>query len=104
VRFDDGEDASQRTGPMNDSADIFLSYSQKDKDQVRPLLHALEHHGFFVWWDHNVSPGRDFDIAIETALAAARCVVVVWTAHSVASRNRAHPRDVALGGAGSSSV
>src|SRR5512145_453969 len=66
-------------------SDIFLSYASADRERVRPLVRALERHGWSVWWDRTILPGRTFDQVIEEALAAARCVIVVWSQHSVDS-------------------
>jgi hypothetical protein len=32
-----------------------------------------------VWWDRTILPGRTFDQVIEEALAATRCMIVVWS-------------------------
>ena len=32
-------------------ADIFISYSQKDRDVATALAAALEARGYTVWWD-----------------------------------------------------
>jgi ABC-type phosphate/phosphonate transport system substrate-binding protein len=64
---------------------IFLSYKSSDKERVRPLVELLEGKGFKVWWDRKIPPGKTFDEVIEEALAAAGCLVVVWTADAVAS-------------------
>ena len=66
-------------------SDIFLSYASEDLPRVRSLIRALERHGWSVWWDRTILPGRTFDQAIEEALDAARCVIVVWSQHSVSS-------------------
>lgn len=67
-------------------SDIFLSYASDDVERVRPLVHALERHGWTVWWDRTSIPvGQTFDQVIETALDAARCVIVVWSSASVQS-------------------
>ena len=66
-------------------SDIFLSYASEDLPRVGPLIRALERHGWSVWWDRTILPGRTFDQVIEEALDAARCVVVVWSQHSVIS-------------------
>ena len=67
-------------------SDIFLSYANEDLPRVLPLVRALEQHGWTVWWDRTIPPGKTFDEVIERALATARCVVVVWSRASVASR------------------
>ena len=67
-------------------ADIFLSYSSKDKDRVRPLVLALEREGWSVWWDRKTPAGETFDEMIERELSLSKCVVVVWSSDSVQSR------------------
>jgi TolB-like protein len=65
--------------------DIFISYASEDRDRIHPLVDALQRHGWTVWWDREIVPGADFARRIEAAIAAARCVVVVWTEASVDS-------------------
>jgi tetratricopeptide (TPR) repeat protein len=67
------------------SIDVFMSYASEDRDAVRPLVEALKAHGWSVWWDREIVPGANFEAHIEAAMADARCVVVVWTASSLAS-------------------
>ncbi len=50
------------------------------------LVAAIEAQGWSVWWDPEIAAGQLFDDQIEAQLAAAQCVVVVWTPTSVASR------------------
>ncbi len=66
-------------------ADIFLSYAREDWQRIRPLAQCLEAQGWSVWWDTRMRAGRRFDEMIETEIAAARCVIVVWTEISVKS-------------------
>jgi hypothetical protein len=66
-------------------SDIFLSYASEDLPRVGILIRALERHGWSVWWDRTILPGRTFDQVIEEALDAAQCVIVVWSQHSVNS-------------------
>jgi hypothetical protein len=33
-----------------------------------------------VWWDHEILPGTSYERVIEAEIAAARCVVVLWSA------------------------
>lgn len=67
-------------------ADIFLSYSRTDKPRAAPLVAALQALGWSVWWDMDLAPGEEFDEVTGAALEAARCVLVIWTPTSVASR------------------
>jgi formylglycine-generating enzyme required for sulfatase activity len=66
-------------------ADIFLSYSSQDRDRVRPLVAAFEEQGWSVWWDRKIPPGKTWHQVIQESLDAAKCVVVVWSQHSVKS-------------------
>lgn len=67
-------------------ADIFLSYAREDWESVRSLTEALETEGWSVWWDTRIDPGQHFDQVIETQIAAARGVLVVWTGASTESQ------------------
>ncbi|MGN6495536.1 MAG: toll/interleukin-1 receptor domain-containing protein [Agriterribacter sp.] len=67
-------------------ADIFLSYSSEDKSKVRLIAYALEKMGWTVWWDRKIGAGKMYDEVIEEELSKARCVVVVWTVRSIASK------------------
>ena len=66
-------------------ADVFLSYAADDRERVAPLVQALEHAGFSVWWDRRIDMGASFDREIERELDAARSVLVVWSTQSVDS-------------------
>src|SRR5262249_24141391 len=49
------------------------------------LVRALQRHGWSVWWDRTIPPGRIFAQGIEEAIDAARCMLVVWSKASVVS-------------------
>ena len=77
-------------------ADVFVSYARADKARVAPLVAAIEAKGWTVWWDPEISPGKEFDDEIDTELQAAKSVLVVWTPVSVVSRwVRGEARDAA---------
>ncbi len=63
-------------------ADIFISYSQNDRDWVRKLVDALTAEGWSVWWDLEIRAGEPFDKAIERMLPQVRCIVTVWSQHA----------------------
>ena len=67
-------------------ADIFISYSQKDRRRVEPLVAALTAEGYRVWWDLEIRAGESFDELIESTLKKAQCVITVWSEHSVVSK------------------
>jgi hypothetical protein len=66
-------------------ADIFISYASKDRARAGMLAQALGARGWSIWWDREIPLGRSFDEVIEKALADAQCVVVLWSAVSIAS-------------------
>ena len=66
-------------------ADIFLSYSQADRDRVRPLVDALKAQGYSVWWDPEGAAGEDLDDMVNREIREATCIVVVWSASAVES-------------------
>jgi tetratricopeptide (TPR) repeat protein len=67
-------------------ADIFVSYSRRDRKRVAPLVALLQEQGWTVWWDSEINPGESFDELIDEEIEKARAIVVVWSKHSVTSR------------------
>ncbi len=76
--------------------DIFISYASEDRDRAEPLARAFEARGWSVWWDRRILTGQTYDQVIERALGGARCVVVLWSHHSVASEWVKNEATVAL--------
>jgi formylglycine-generating enzyme required for sulfatase activity len=66
-------------------SDIFLSYKSEDRAKAQIIAEALESHGYSVWWDRVIPPGRTFDEVIEEELDAAKCMVALWSKESVKS-------------------
>jgi formylglycine-generating enzyme len=66
-------------------SDIFVSYASEDKARIKPLVEALQQHGWTVWWDRTILAGKIWDREIEAALAGSRCVIVAWSEASVLS-------------------
>ena len=66
-------------------SDVFISYSSADRARVKPLVDALEQLGWSVWWDRSVLPGETWDQVIQAALTDARCIIVLWSRHSIQS-------------------
>ncbi len=64
---------------------IFISYSKAEPKPTRELAEFLTAQGYTVWWDTNLTSGEVFREVIDRELAAADAVIVIWTAHSVAS-------------------
>ena len=65
--------------------DIFFSYSHEDEKRIRPLVQVLEKRGWSVFWDRRIPAGKSWRSHIGQALEDARCVVVVWSKHSIES-------------------
>ncbi len=65
--------------------DIFISYANKDKPIAQSLAKALNDEGYNVWWDIDIPTGSTFDAEIEKAIKGAKCVIVLWSEHSVKS-------------------
>ena len=66
-------------------ADIFLSYSRKEKAKAVKFLKFLEGNGWDIWWDNKILPGKRWDKVIDTQLENAKCVIVLWTKKAYAS-------------------
>ena len=66
-------------------ADIFLSYANEDRETARAVAGLLESAGCTVWWDRRIPAGRTWRSMIEEALHDMRCMVVLWSSHSVES-------------------
>ncbi len=66
-------------------SDVFLSYATGDREVARTLAAALQVEGWSVWWDRDIRVGQAYDQVIERELDSARCVVVLWSAASIAS-------------------
>ena len=64
-------------------SDIFISYASEDRAETKKLAHALESHGWSVWWDRSIPIGQIYAEVIEAALKEARCVIVIWSEKSV---------------------
>jgi hypothetical protein len=77
-------------------ADIFISYAREDEERIRPLAAALESHGCSVFWDRRIPAGQAWRSFLGQALQDARCVIVAWSRHSVASKWVAEEADAGL--------
>ncbi len=65
---------------------VFISASMKDYATVRRLAHFLREHGYVPWAAaEEAEAGADLKQRIGEALAAADCVIVIFSAHSAES-------------------
>lgn len=74
--------------------DVFISYSREDRDRVRPIVEALQHEGWDVWWDPSI-PLRGQNDIVDSKLEAAGVVLTVW---SHGSRKSEYVRSEATAG------
>ena len=66
-------------------ADIFLSYAEEDRAAARRIVGVLEAQGWSVWWDRRIPTGKTWRSAIEDGIRDMRCMVVLWSSHSIGS-------------------
>jgi hypothetical protein len=66
-------------------SDLFISYAREDEARIESLAQALEERGLSVFWDRHIPAGQTWRSYIGQALSTAKCVVVAWSPHSVAS-------------------
>ncbi|HEY0370562.1 MAG TPA: TIR domain-containing protein [Thermoanaerobaculia bacterium] len=66
-------------------ADLFLSYAREDRECAELLARAMTERGWSVWWDRQIHVGSSFSEVIERELGKAKCVLVLWSQHSLAS-------------------
>lgn len=74
---------------------IFVSYSKQDYRRVAALVRSLEGEGWTVFWDTQILPGNHWSEEIEGEIAAADCMVVVWSKTAAQSRWVAREASVA---------
>lgn len=74
-----------RRGSDQPMADVFLSYTRKDRTRAETFAKLIASRGWTVWWDRKLQVGRSFSRIIQQELEAARCVIVLWSKDSVES-------------------
>jgi small GTP-binding protein len=68
------------------SHDVFLNYSSKDQEIVRPVAERLKDAGLKVWFDQwELKPGDDIEAKIEDGLANSRVQVLCTSANALGS-------------------
>jgi len=66
-------------------ADIILSYARADANLAKQMADALAAKGWKVWWDVSLVAGDHFRPKIAEQVSSAKCVVVLWSRHSIES-------------------
>ena len=67
-------------------AEVFISYSSKDRSAARVFAEALALEGFTCWYDQRIQGAEVWDETIDREIRAAGVVVTLWTPAAVASR------------------
>jgi len=68
------------------SFDVFLSYSSKDKEVVRPLASRLQENGVRVWFNEwELEPGDDVSARIQAGLENSRVLVLCLSENALGS-------------------
>jgi ubiquinone/menaquinone biosynthesis C-methylase UbiE len=65
--------------------DIFISYAEEDREVARKISKLFEDGGWSVWWDRKIPAGKTWRNVLEHVLQNMRCMVVLWSANSIAS-------------------
>jgi adenylate cyclase len=68
------------------SSDVFISYARSTQSEAEQVADALRRAGYSVWRDDSLPAHRSYAEVIEEQLAAAKAVIVLWSADAVASQ------------------
>jgi Tfp pilus assembly protein PilN len=64
-------------------SDIFISYSNKDRDRIMPIIRALESCGWSVFWDRTIPTGSTWRQILNHEIDICKCLIVVWSNDSL---------------------
>ena len=67
-------------------ADVFISYKREERSECERIAAKLRALELDVWFDARLTAGDSFTAEIEREVRLARCVLVLWSPGSVASR------------------
>ena len=73
------------TETAGSTSDIFISYARSTEAQARQMTEALRGMGYSVWRDDQLPAHRSYAEVIQERLAAAKAVVVIWSAEAARS-------------------
>jgi len=65
---------------------IFVSYTHKNWDKVKPILVQLHGQGYRLWWDEGIVVGDEWPATIYEHLSKASCMLLFLTSKAVASK------------------
>jgi hypothetical protein len=67
-------------------AEVFISYSQKDRAIVAPIATRLVELGIDAWYDREISAGQSFGAIIRARLREAKAIIVCWSTEAIESQ------------------
>lgn len=77
-------------------ADIFISYSRRDRALAGNLALLLAAEGYEVFWDHRLRAGQQWRKSLQREIEAATITLVLWSKHSVHSEFVQWEADLAI--------
>jgi WD40 repeat protein len=66
-------------------ADIFISYSSKDREDLKGFLKKLTALGYSIWYDQHLVGGQNYTSEIKERLTQAKACIVIWSENSIDS-------------------
>src|SRR6266550_4419156 len=72
--------------PMKDRRNIFLSYSQKDADEVHSILSRVPQRGFAFWDARRIFPGSNWALEVGKALEEADGMLIFFSPNYFSSQ------------------
>ena len=67
-------------------AEVFISYSQKERVLVAPIAARLADLGVEAWFDREISAGESFGAVIRAKLKEAKAIIVCWSPEAIESK------------------
>ena len=79
---------TERIRPYEGTAPyIFISYSHRDLDRIRPILQGLADRGYRFWYDEGIDPGTEWPESIADHLQRSAVCIAIMSPFSAVSRN-----------------
>ncbi|MGF1545328.1 MAG: toll/interleukin-1 receptor domain-containing protein [Parvularculaceae bacterium] len=65
--------------------DVFITFAAEDRGKAQAIARAIEDAGLTVWWDRRPTERAVLEDELERALAEAKAVIALWSAHAAAT-------------------
>jgi hypothetical protein len=63
-------------------SDVFISYSNENRDIAKILAETLQEENWSVFWDKQIPSGAQWDDRVKFELGTAKCIIVLWSSVS----------------------